>query len=231
MQIAIAQMLTTKSNISEQVRIRRADGGVCFCKVALYPMMDTQGELVHIIGRIIDIDDEVKERRRLEKKSRMDALSGLLNKEAFYLEAEKYLEDGWKHSSALVFIDVDNFKQINDQLGHMVGDEAIRQTAKRLQIIFSQYDLIARFGGDEFCVLLKDISVETLKEKLAWTVEKLRTQYTAEGGCVASSVSIGAACTSNGEAELEDLLACADKALYQAKEKGKNQYVIYDKVD
>lgn len=231
MQIAIAQMLTTKSNISEQVRIRRADGGVCFCKAALYPMMDTQGELVHIIGRIIDIDDEVKERRRLEKKSRMDALSGLLNKEAFYHEAEKYLEDGWKHSSALVFIDVDNFKQINDQLGHMEGDEAIRQTAKRLQIIFSQYDLIARFGGDEFCVLLKDISVETLKEKLAWTVEKLRTQYTAEGGCVASSVSIGAACTSNGEAELEDLLACADKALYQAKEQGKNQYVIYDKVD
>lgn len=230
MQAAIGQLFTAKKSVSEQVRIRRAAGGFCWCKVAMYPMMDTAGDLVHIIGRIIDIDAEVKEREKLEKKSRTDALTGLLNKEAFYQEAEQFLGPDPENNSALIFIDVDNFKQVNDQLGHMTGDEAIRQTAKRLQIIFSRYDLIARFGGDEFCVMLKDISMETLREKLEWTVEKLRNEYRAEGGSVTASASVGAACTNGREMTLEDLLECADKALYHAKENGKNRYMIYDEM-
>lgn len=71
------------------------------------------------------------------------------------------------------------------------------------------------------CVLLKDISMETLKEKLNWTLEKLKTEYEAEGESVAVSASIGVACTNGREIELEDLLECADKALYHAKENGK----------
>lgn len=230
MRNAIGEMLATKKNVSEQVRIKYFAGDACWCNVALYPMVDSEGELVHIIGRIKDIDAEVKERERLEKKSRTDVLTGLLNKDAFYTEAEKYLKEDGEKNSALIFIDIDNFKQINDQLGHLMGDEAIRRIAKRLQIIFSRYDLIARFGGDEFCVLLKDISMETLKEKLVWTVEKLKTEYRVESACVTTSASVGAACTYDRDMTLEDLLECADKALYHAKENGKNQYVIYDEM-
>lgn len=230
MRNALGEILTSRESVSRQVRIRKASGELRWCNVAMYPMVDGAGELVHILGRIEDIDTEVKERERLEKKSRTDVLTGLLNKEAFYTEAKKYLAEDGENNSVLIFIDVDNFKQINDQLGHMVGDEAIRQTAKRLQIIFSRYDLIARFGGDEFCVMLKDISMETLKEKLAWTVEKLRAEHHGEGICVVTSASVGAACTYGREMELEDLLECADKALYHAKENGKDCYMIYDEM-
>lgn len=231
MRIETQRVFDTMEKGESQVRIRKAEGGSRWCRILQYPMMDAYGNLVNVIGRIIDIDQEVRERVRLEKKSRTDALTGLLNKEAFYKEARKFLESGNDKNSALIFIDIDNFKKINDQLGHMTGDYAIKQTAKKLQIIFSNYDLIARFGGDEFCILLKEISMETLKDKLEWTVEKLKASYSAEGESVSSSASIGAVCTEGRRTDLEVLLECADKALYCVKERGKNGYMIYGEME
>lgn len=223
------------------VRIQRKNGAFCWCRIHLYPMLDTQESLVYILGKILDIHQEVLERQELEHQSRTDALTGLLNKNAFFQEAGQYLQEEaqqraseWNPGddkkqigrTALVFIDVDNFKQVNDRLGHMTGDQAIRETAKKLQIIFSNYDILSRFGGDEFCILLKEIPEETLKDKLSWAVEKLRAVYTENGQEVRCSASIGAA-VCNGSPDLSQLLERADQALYRAKEHGKDQYIIY----
>lgn len=222
-----AKVVTQKVYMEGQARLKKSDGEYLWCRITQYPMVNAEGAVVDIIGKILDINDEVLEREQLEQISRTDALTGLMNKTAFFAEAEAYLKTGIGKNTVIVFIDMDNFKQINDRLGHMTGDIAIKETAKKLQTIFSNFDLLARFGGDEFCVLLKEIPEETLKDKLAWTVEKLRATYTADGESVSCSASIGAVCTYGREAGLDEMLECADKALYYVKENGKDQYMIY----
>lgn len=221
------RVFVQKTKMECQARIRGADSSLKWCRIFLFPMAGAGGVLVDVIGKILDINEEVLAMEALEQKSRLDGLTGLLNKAAFFAESRTYLESAAGKNTALIFIDVDNFKQINDKLGHMMGDMAIRETAKRLQVIFSNYDLISRFGGDEFCILLKEIPQETLKDKLEWTVERLRRVYTEKGETVASSVSVGAACTYGERTGLETLIGQADKALYSAKENGKDQYVLY----
>lgn len=230
MEILASRVFTQEISAEGQARIQKIDGSFLWCQISLYPMANAEGELVDIIGKIQDVDREVRAKEELEHKSRTDALTGLMNKEAFFADARQYLKESRGKNTAVVFIDLDNFKQINDQLGHMMGDLAIRETAKKLQVIFSNYDLLARFGGDEFCVLLKEIPEETLKEKLAWTVEKLRADYKSEEQIVHCSASIGAVCTYGRKRELEFLLEQADKALYYVKESGKSQYALYDEI-
>lgn len=208
------------------VRIRSKNKENRFCRIYLYPMLDKEENLVYLLGKILDIHEEMLQRKELEEKSRTDPLTGLLNKGTFYEEACAYLKTA-KGNTALVFIDVDNFKLINDNLGHMTGDQAIMDTAKKLQIIFSNYDILARFGGDEFCILLKEIPESTLAAKLSWAVEKLRVTYQTNDLSVDSSASIGAVNTYGRSTDLNTLLEHADKALYRAKENGKNQFIIY----
>lgn len=226
LELSIWETLTQKKGAEGMARIMNVDGISRWCRISLYPMEDTQGNLAIYLGKILDVDDEVREKEALEQKSRIDALTGLLNKTAFFLEAREYLASENGTNAAIIFLDVDNFKQVNDKLGHMMGDYAIKETAKKLKIIFSNYDIISRFGGDEFCILLKEIPVDTLKDKLAWTVEKLRATYSEGEESVPVSVSIGAACTDGKRCSLDSLIESADKALYQAKENGKNQYIL-----
>lgn len=224
---SMAQVWEEKESTDCTVRIRKKSGDFLWCRIFLYPMSDTAGNLVCILGKILDVNEEFMEKQALKQKSRTDELTGLLNKNAFFEEAQDYLTTGTNKNTALVFIDVDNFKQVNDTLGHMAGDKAIQDTARKLQIIFSSYDILSRFGGDEFCILLKEIPVEALSEKLSWAVEKLRVTYSDGGNGVKCTASIGAVHTHGQAKNLETLLEHADQALYRAKENGKDQYMIY----
>lgn len=223
---SIQQSYEAKLPTECTMRIRTKENGIRWCHISFYPMLDNEGKVYYLLGKIMDIHEEVLERKALEQKSRTDELTGLLNKNAFFNEASEYLKNA-KGNTALVFLDVDNFKQVNDTLGHITGDQAIKDTAKKLQIIFSNYDILARFGGDEFCALLKEIPESTLVDKLSWAVEKFRVTYEQEEEIVPISASIGAANTHGQQIDLETLLERADKALYRAKENGKNQFVVY----
>lgn len=229
MERLMAGVMAQKVNLEGQARIRKIDGFFLWCRIAQYPMVNKDGEVVGLLGRIVDINEEVEAREELKQRSRTDGLTGLLNKAAFFEEAAAWLKEAIGINTALIFIDVDNFKQINDRLGHMTGDQAIRDVAKKLLTVFSSHDLLSRFGGDEFCILIKDIQEETLKDKLAWTVEKLRAVYSADGTEVRCSASVGAACTYGRITDLDLLLDCADKALYYVKEHGKNQFAVFSK--
>lgn len=223
----VNQVFINKVPAEWESRIRKADGTFVWCRIFLYPMQARDGTLMEVFGKLLDVDDEIRTKRDLERRSRTDALTGLLNKAAFQEQAEHYLKSAGLGNTALMFIDIDYFKQINDVLGHMVGDRAIVDTAKKLQVIFSHYDLISRFGGDEFVILLKEIPVDTLMDKLAWTVEKLRCSYITEDGTVDATVSVGCVCTNGMPIKLEQMMEMADKALYSAKENGRNQFVMY----
>lgn len=219
-------LIANKEAKDLQVRLGRDDGSYIWCKVVYLPILDDDNNMVSIVGKIVDVDDSVREKKNLEMKTRMDSLSGLLNKNTFEEEVRQYIDENTAVSSAFVFVDMDYFKNVNDLLGHAMGDQVIKDTAVKLQVIFANCDLVSRFGGDEFCIFVKDIPSETLADKLNFAVDKLSDVYTNNGVRVSLTASIGAAYCSSPSIEYDKLLDCADRAVYQAKENGRNQYVI-----
>jgi|GEM_PF-2285935 len=208
-------------------RICKSGGTPCWCKI-LYHVMRIDGEQKRLIGKITDIDVEMKEKQSLLKKAQMDALSGLYNKESFRFKCVDYLTRHPAMNSAIVFFDVDNFKDINDRLGHAAGDGALRDISDKMKLVFSNRDILGRFGGDEFCALLKDVREEELKRTLDGLLKELRLEYGDGYQEVLMSVSIGAVLSSQFGNNFDKLLEYADKAQYYAKEKGKNSYALYN---
>lgn len=225
---ALARAVEEKKDSVCEVRISVAEGGYKWCRVSFH-VICRKGELSDIIGKVADIDEEFKEKEQLIRQSREDSLTGLLNKQAFYKEASAYLKKHPDTHTAAVFLDLDNFKLINDMLGHMAGDQAIRETGEKLWRIFRKNDIIARFGGDEFCILVKDIPMELLEDRLSTAVDTLRAVYRGDGHEVKVTASIGAACFPEHGRDIKELLSCADQALYCAKNSSKDKYVIYEK--
>ena len=225
---ATEKVLTQKESVTCEVRFLKQDKTPVWCEIFQFPMLNQNGEVTNIIGRIVDIDEAIQERIKLQEASRKDTLTGLYTKTAFNEISERYLTKNKTKDSAVIFMDLDYFKSINDTFGHMAGDQAIVDAAKKLQLIFSNIDVLSRFGGDEFCVLVKDIPMETLIDKLEWMLEKMAEDYSDnEGNCIHVTCSIGVAYTKECGNDIKMLLECADKALYQAKNEGRNRYFFY----
>lgn len=224
----LLKVLEKGSDFSGQVRIRRADGIYLWCRVLLTSIRKG-GEVLRLVGKIEDVDAQVREHERLKNLSQKDGLCGLYNKAALRTAIETALErsaDG--EEGALLFVDVDNFKAVNDILGHQQGDKALQEVAHILQATFRADDVVGRFGGDEFCVFAPSLPAALLHEKAAAVVERLRRVYTdAAGRNVRISASVGIALSPRDGREYAELVAKADKAVYSAKEQGKDRYVIF----
>lgn len=210
------------------LRIRKADGSYIWCKISRTLLFDDNNNVVSILGKIVDVDDEVKEKKSLEHRSRTDLLTGLLNKNTFEKDVREYVEKNSTENACFVFIDMDHFKDINDQFGHSVGDQVIKETARKIQLLFANFDLVGRFGGDEFCVFVKDIPRDTLIDRLKFAVKKMEAEYPFEGGVVKLSASIGAAYCKKEHVGYKEMLDVADAAAYRAKDNGRNCYIIED---
>jgi len=224
-----SQLLTGESTFDNMtLRICKADGTPIWCRVSRTILADKNNKPVSILGKIVDIDEEIKEKQQLEMKTRTDLLTGLLNKQTFEKEVREYVEEHSTESACFVFLDMDHFKDINDKFGHSVGDQVIKESAKKIQLLFKNFDLVGRFGGDEFCVFVKDIPRDTLIDRLRFAVKKMEQEYTYEGGSVKLSASIGAAYCKRNSIGYKELMDVADSAAYQAKDNGRNCYIIKD---
>ena len=213
----------------EQVlRIGKTDGTYLWCKVSRTLLMDENNNVVSILGKIADVDEEVKEKMKLERRSRTDPLTGLLNKVTFEKEVRDYVDKHSTENACFIFLDMDHFKEINDRFGHGVGDQVIKETAKKMQLLFANFDLVSRFGGDEFCVFVKEMPRDTLIDRLKFAVKKMEQEYPYEGGCVKISASIGVAYCKKNRSTYKELMEVADEAVYQAKANGRNCYIIKD---
>lgn len=211
-----------------KLRLVKSNGNPVWCEATCLPLLDDHGELVSLIGKITDVDDDVKEKEALELKTRRDGLTGLLNKQTFENEVRVYLAQHSAKDCGIIFIDMDHFKSINDTFGHITGDMAIKNTAQKLQIIFANFDLVARFGGDEFYVFVKDIPRSTLYDKLVWALDKLKERYSNNETMINVTASIGVAYCVRETAHYNELLDLADAAVYEAKANGRNGFVIKD---
>lgn len=224
------KMLGDKKPTATVMRIESKRLGYIWCEVQQYPILLKNGKIASVIGLIRDIDEQVTERERLMEQALRDPLTGLYNKEAFESMASDALAQLPNQNHALIFIDLDHFKKLNDTLGHMVGDRAICDAADKLRIIFSNYDLVALFGGDEFCIFVKNIPFDTLQGKLDWLVGKLRNEYSGKRGTIHITCSCGVACTMSSGYEYAQLMHNADQALYYSKENGRDKYTFFSEL-
>ena len=158
-----------------------------------------------------------------------DRLTGLYNRNGFEQRAENYLQSG-RAEGALLLFDLDDFKKVNDREGHPAGDQVLITFARCLTDTFRKEDVIARLGGDEFVVLLPGrISKDILEEKFRALFDRVHETFGDREEARRVSVSAGAVLADDTVREYEDLYACADTALYIAKDLGKARYYINDK--
>lgn len=210
--------------------IRISTGGqfVWFCLRAT-AIHDAQGRLIKIVGIILNIDAEKKETTALQAKAECDSLTKLLNKSTSKKQAVDYL-NSYPNGAycAFMIIDLDNFKQVNDRFGHMFGDKVLLKAAEAIKKSFRSHDLVARIGGDEFMVLMKDISnQELIKDRCTKMLNSFQTLLANEEFDFETSCSIGVALSPHHATTYEELFKYADEAMYEAKKKGKNNFAVY----
>lgn len=179
------------------------------------------------IGRLQSNEKRLmEERRKYELKSKLDPLTGLLNKASFEECCRQYLSANPEDCSAFVFLDLDNFKQINDAFGHLEGDQALMRAADAIHGVCRAHSYMCRFGGDEFCVLITDVTVQKVESILQQLIGEISWEYPKEDGSVCLTVSAGCVYFQNGLYDYSEAILMADKILYHAKKAGKKRYQI-----
>ncbi|MDB5823361.1 MAG: hypothetical protein JWR21_2065 [Herminiimonas sp.] len=201
-------------------------GGVQFIKITYIPERDTSGTVTGLYIMAHDISEMKHIQLNLERDVLHDALTGLPNRQALMLELDRIEVRARRHknSYAVLFLDVDRFKDINDNHGHGAGDEALIGFAKRLKGAVRESDLVARLGGDEFVVLVGDLDasadcITAVAEKILLA---LRDPIAIQGMPVILSTSIGIAIPCHEREPAAEILRRADQAMYEAKAGGRN---------
>ncbi|WP_166297036.1 bifunctional diguanylate cyclase/phosphodiesterase [Bradyrhizobium sp. 2S1] len=197
------------------------------------------GRSIHLIykrspdgGWATTLEDVTEGRRaqaRIEYLAHYDALTNLPNRTLLQRHAEGLLLGPTAREFAILYIDIDAFKRINDTLGHLIGDEFLRRVAEKLRQSVGPDDFIARLGGDEFAIVQRDIvSDDDVSDLVARVYQSLRTPFDCLGHRLSSDASIGIAIAPRHGSDLFDLLKCADLAMYAAKAAGRRTYRFFD---
>jgi len=211
-----------------EIRIRKNTDEYIWCKIRMTAMFDENGNILKTIGLISDIDKEKAEAETLLFKAQRDSLTGLYNKGTVQSMIEDYIESE-DANGALFVIDVDNFKGVNDNLGHLAGDFVLAGISSMLSKVFDENSIVGRIGGDEFIVFLNNIdSEELLYKKADDLVKGFRSSFEDESSEYKVSGSIGIAKYPQHGKSFKELFINADKAVYLAKSKGKDNYCIFE---
>jgi diguanylate cyclase (GGDEF)-like protein/PAS domain S-box-containing protein len=224
--------LKTGEYYETEFRLRGADGIYRWYLARANPSHDSDGKIINWFGTNTDIHDKKMAEARLNHSALHDTLTALPNRTEFMKHLEKAIETAAIDETfrfAVLFLDLDRFKVINDSLGHIVGDKLLVGIARRLSACVRPSDIVARLGGDEFTILLNrtgDIDeVAIIAERLQKTLSK---PFTFDNHEVFTSASIGVTVSDAGRSQPEDFLRDADSAMYRAKELGKARFEIFD---
>ena len=195
------------------------------------PIQSGEGdEAVRVIGCLKDIDERKRRELRMLDRSKRDSLTNLFNKGAIQEAVDECLKGPGKEDvHAFLIIDIDNFKAINDNLGHLFGDAVLRDTAAKLPSLLRSCDLIGRIGGDEFVVFLRGYpSKDWVMERARDIIGIFRKDFTGHSRRYKISGSVGIAFSPGDGQSYVELMKRADVALYRAKSLGKDQLCVYD---
>lgn len=209
---------------------RRKNGEVRPDWVSLAAITEDSGRIVEYVALLTDITARKRDEERIRWHANFDALTELPNRQSFLTALAQSLEraqdNGWH--TALLFLDLDRFKEVNDGKGHAVGDKLLQMVAKRLRRAVRETDAVGRLGGDEFTVLLERLAkVEDVTQICQKLIETLGQAFRVDDQEIFIGVSIGVAIFPNDAVDCSDLLKRADQAMYRAKAAGRNQYRFY----
>ncbi len=213
-----------------EFRNRKKNGDFYWCRNSISGIKDERGQLSHYLAIQDDVSREYELKERLNYQASHDLLTGLYNRHEFERRTEILLAKlhAEKAEHAICFLDLDQFKVINDTCGHVAGDELLRQLGPLLQSVVRQRDTLARVGGDEFAVLMEYCSLDNA-ERLTKSLLKALQDYRFTWGesTFRVSASIGLAEITEEVCDLSSLLKNADAACYMAKDSGRNRVHVY----
>jgi diguanylate cyclase (GGDEF)-like protein/PAS domain S-box-containing protein len=233
---ALWNELRVKGYWSGEVYNRKSTNEIIPLRSTITAIKDKNGKITHFLGQYIDIGEQKDKEKVLEYQATHDNLTGLPNRLLLLDRIEHAITKVVRHKiiGGLIFIDLDNFKEVNDTLGHDIGDALLIMVAKKIREIVRDEDTIARIGGDEFIILLDNvgnnkvdakININNLAEKVK---EALNSITHIEGNVNVSTPSIGITLFSDSSVSVKDIIKQADTAMYVAKKQGKNAIEFFD---
>ncbi|MDQ2819670.1 MAG: EAL domain-containing protein [Pseudomonadota bacterium] len=222
--------LARRESVHSVLRNVRKNGDIFWNDLYIDPVKNDDGEVTHFVGVISDITEARHYERRLQHLAQHDALTGLANRSLLHDRLQDSIDNALRTGTlgALAFIDLDNFKHINDTFGHDSGDAVLRSIAKRLRHALRDDDTVARVGGDEFVLLMNNQpGVRRITELVDSIREALGAPIRAGGKEIMASVSIGVSLFPDNGVQAEQIMRAADAAMYHAKTVGKNNCQFY----
>ncbi|MCL4800905.1 MAG: diguanylate cyclase, partial [Burkholderiales bacterium] len=216
--------------VTTELRNYRKDGTLYWSEVSISPVRDDQGRISHWLGVSTDVTERKRYEAELERAANHDALTGLANRNLLFdriRQAAVHTERSGR-AMAVLLLDLDRFKLINDGFGHVFGDELLREVGDRLKGCVRRDDTVARLGGDEFVVMLTDMAREDDASNVAGKILEAVARPVAIGDReLVVTASIGIAIYPRDGTEPEALLKNADAAMYRSKEHGRNAFEFY----
>ena len=212
------------------LRNYRRDGSLFYNELHVAPVRNAKGHVTHFVGVLNDITETRRYQEQLEHHVNHDALTGLANRPLLQDRLQQALFRAGRRElqCAVMFLDLDHFKLVNDGLGHHAGDELLKNVARELVTLLRPEDTVARFGGDEFVLIASEVQnladITDIAERI---VSRLSVPVMIESQEISVSASLGISIYPDDGGTVEDLLKNADAAMYHAKERGRNTFSFY----
>lgn len=220
--------------IKGEFRIKCLDGSYCWFRMKGSVVRSHDGTLQRFIGSMINVDEQMNRDARLTKTSETDPMTGIFTKSAFYDHVNEQLRNASDSDLfAIYIIDIDNFRLVNEHLGHSIGDQVLSDVAKKLCIVFSDKDCVGRIGGDEFAAFLylsskaRTTGMNLIESKAKAICSQMSDTYSAKNKQISISASVGVAIYPYSGRDYGTLFRNARKVLDKIKVSGKNTYEIF----
>lgn len=219
------EMMLERKSVRTECRIIRKDGESRWVQIRGTPIFNPRGNLERLEGVILDISERKRLEEQVEFLAYHDELTELPNRTMFKKQFDRYLSEG-AQLLAIMFIDLDNFKEVNDEFGHSAGDYLLREIAGRLSGQIRNEDIACRIGGDEFLLMLAGSDAKRASVVAERILSNLSRPVEYRGRQLIVTPSIGVCVHEGGPCDLDVLIHKADEAMYEAKREGRNQYFV-----
>lgn len=212
-----------------ELRLNQGGNEHCSVQLSWVALRDDEGVVAQSIGFMRDLSGQQAAQRRIEELAHNDVLTGLPNRLPLNQKVAAAIEASQGHGGgfAILFLDLDRFKNVNDSLGHAFGDRVLKLVAERLQGCLRQSDMLCRLGGDEFVIYLHDAIASTAESVARRVQEEMLRPFALDGMGFSIQCSIGMSLYPQDGDVLDDLIKHADTAMYRVKERGRGSYGFY----
>jgi len=212
-----------------ELKDRNKNGQIYVIWLRIVKVIDDDSKKTYYVGILTNITEKKEHERKIVRLAYRDALTNLPNRSLFYDRLGKAITErrNSEEKLAVMFIDLDNFKFVNDSAGHIVGDKFLIEVSRRFKETLREYDTLARVGGDEFIILLEKVKSTTIVDVAYRLIESVSTSIKIDNHEFFTSASIGISVFPDDGLDQETLIKHADIAMYEAKNSGKNQYIFF----